>query len=289
MDCSGLTSIEIPSGLTNIGELAFVHCISLTSIEIPSGVTNIGDRVFADCTNLTIKCYSNTEAYQYAVLNNVPYELLEKSEEEETTAKQEETIAPNEPTTKPISKKSQTIKVTKSFSKEYGAKTFSLNTKLTKGNGKLSYTSSNKNIATVDKNGKVAIKGTGICTITVKASSTTTYKSASAKVTITVKPKKNTLSKVSVSGGNTLAVKWKKDTKATGYELQYSTSKSFPAKSTSIVNIKKNGTTSYKIKKLTKGKVYYIRIRAYKIVKESGKEKKLYGNYSSAKKSGKVK
>ena len=46
---SGLTSIEIPDGVTSIGNDAFSYCSGLTSIEIPSGVTSIGDYVFYGC------------------------------------------------------------------------------------------------------------------------------------------------------------------------------------------------------------------------------------------------
>jgi|GEM_PF-1477192 len=51
--CTGLTSIEIPSSLTSIGHWAFSGCSSLTSIEIPSSVTSIGDCAFNDCAKLT--------------------------------------------------------------------------------------------------------------------------------------------------------------------------------------------------------------------------------------------
>lgn len=51
--CSSLTSINIPSSVTNIGDLAFRGCRSLTNINIPDGVTNIRDNAFSDCRSLT--------------------------------------------------------------------------------------------------------------------------------------------------------------------------------------------------------------------------------------------
>ena len=206
---------------------------------------------------------------------------------EQTT--DEEPTTDEETTTKPVVKKSQKLTVTKAYVKEDGAKAFGLNAKLKKGNGKITYSSSDKKVATVSSKGKVTVKGIGICTIIVQANETATYKKTVAKISITVKPKKNKISKLSVLSGKSLSVIWEKDTKVNGYELQYSTSKLFKAKDTALINIKKNTITSYKIKKLVKGKKYYVRIRAYKDVKASGKNKRLYGSYSSVRQSGKIK
>ena len=52
-DCDSLTSIVIPDSVTNIGDRAFAFCSSLTSIVIPNSVTNIGDHAFYDCSSLT--------------------------------------------------------------------------------------------------------------------------------------------------------------------------------------------------------------------------------------------
>ena len=51
--CSSLTSINIPSSVTEIGREAFRGCSSLTSINIPSSVTEIGGYAFCDCSSLT--------------------------------------------------------------------------------------------------------------------------------------------------------------------------------------------------------------------------------------------
>ena len=51
--CSVLTSLTLPSGLTEIGEGAFAECSGLTSITLPSGVTEIGDLTFTACSGLT--------------------------------------------------------------------------------------------------------------------------------------------------------------------------------------------------------------------------------------------
>ena len=47
-----ITKVEIPKGVTAIGDRAFYNCTNLESVIIPEGVTVIGDRVFYNCTNL---------------------------------------------------------------------------------------------------------------------------------------------------------------------------------------------------------------------------------------------
>ena len=52
-DCSGLTSITIPSSVTSLGEFCFSLCSGLTSITIPSSVTSLGEFCFSYCSGLT--------------------------------------------------------------------------------------------------------------------------------------------------------------------------------------------------------------------------------------------
>ena len=52
-DCSGLTSITIPSSVTSLGDHCFGGCWGLTSITIPSSVTSLGDFCFSWCSGLT--------------------------------------------------------------------------------------------------------------------------------------------------------------------------------------------------------------------------------------------
>ena len=51
--CSGLTSVTIPTSVTSIGEGAFRGCSGLTSVTIPEGVKRIGNRAFSGCSGLT--------------------------------------------------------------------------------------------------------------------------------------------------------------------------------------------------------------------------------------------
>jgi hypothetical protein len=51
-NCSGLTSVTIPEGVTSIGDYAFSGCSGLTSVTIPEGVTEISTAAFYGCTYL---------------------------------------------------------------------------------------------------------------------------------------------------------------------------------------------------------------------------------------------
>ena len=51
--CSGLTSLNLPAGITSIGSSAFQGCSGLTSLTLPAGITSIGDFAFSGCSGLT--------------------------------------------------------------------------------------------------------------------------------------------------------------------------------------------------------------------------------------------
>lgn len=194
---------------------------------------------------------------------------------------------PEKPTPPANEKKTQEIKYKKSYQKSYGNKAFKLDIKRTKGNGKISYASSDRKVATVNSSsGKVSIKGTGRCTITVKAAETNSYKGKTIKITLDVIPKKQAVT-IKTAKDKKLLLKWKKDTRATGYQLQYSTSQNFK-KNTKSILVKKNLTASKIIPKLKKGKTYHVRVRSFKSIKVKGKIKKLYGAWSNTKKSSKI-
>ena len=52
-DCTSLSSVDLPEGLTTIGGCAFYGCTSLSSVTLPEGLTTIGEWVFAFCTSLS--------------------------------------------------------------------------------------------------------------------------------------------------------------------------------------------------------------------------------------------
>ena len=52
-NCSGLTSLNLPAGITSIGWGAFEGCSGLTSLNLPDGITSIGVNAFKGCSGLT--------------------------------------------------------------------------------------------------------------------------------------------------------------------------------------------------------------------------------------------
>ena len=57
--CTGLKSVTIPSGVTNIEDGAFKECTGLPSIVIPDSVTSVGAQAFYGCSalkNVTMPC-----------------------------------------------------------------------------------------------------------------------------------------------------------------------------------------------------------------------------------------
>lgn len=51
--CIGLKSVELPSGITKIGEKAFAYCESIQQFTIPRNCTKVGDNAFMYCESLS--------------------------------------------------------------------------------------------------------------------------------------------------------------------------------------------------------------------------------------------
>lgn len=103
-----------------------------------------------------------------------------------------------------------------------------------------------------------------------------TIETATKPKSTSVKSAKSTKSKV-------LSLSWNKQSAATGYQIQYSTSSKFTTKTTETLTIKKNSQTSKTVSKLKSGKKYYVKIRTYKTIKINGKSTKVYSAWSSVK------
>ena len=140
--------------------------------------------------------------------------------------------------------------------------------------GKVTYTSSNKKIATVNKKtGFVTAKKPGKVQIKVTAAATANYKKSTGTITLIVVPATPTVKKAAAYKTKAIKVSYKKVSGASGYQITYATNKAFKNAKSTYVSSKKSSAV---IKNLKKGKKYYVKVRAYK--KINGK--KFYSVYS---------
>lgn len=140
---------------------------------------------------------------------------------------------------------------------------------------RITWSSSDGNIISVDGEGTITANKPGTVTITATASN-----GLKASVKATVKaPKKVKVAKAktpklaNLKGGK-LKITYAATSGAKGYQIQYATNSKFKkAKSKTLK--KKNYTV-----KLKKGKKYYVRVRAYKL---DASKQKVYGSWSKVK------
>ncbi len=137
-----------------------------------------------------------------------------------------------------------------------------------------------KTVKTISKAKTTTAKITGL-------KSKTTYKfRVAAKdkkgygsyVTISVKTVPPTVKGVKATPSlESASIKWTKAEGVKGYKVEYSTSSKFSKKKTKTVTVKKAGTVKTTLKKLSPGKTYYVRVRAYTTLNGTTH----YGSYSS--------
>lgn len=80
---------------------------------------------------------------------------------------------------------------------------------------------------------------------------------------------------------NSVNVNWQRDNQATGYQIVVATNRAF-TKNKKTINVT-GKSTKYAMKKLKKGKTYFVKIRAYKTVLVDGKKAKMYSSFSAKK------
>ncbi len=242
-NCTGLLEVTLPDTIQGAGQLCFSGCTALKKAVLNKGRINIVYGMFENCTSLTEVVIPDTveNVAMYAFLNCRSLTHLNL----------------------PASLKSISVHAFE------GAGV----TTITYAGTKAQWQKVKKNLT---GNGSfvtaTVIDSTGV-SFTVSGSNNgnqnpqqTVKKPAKVKITKAknVKTKK-------------LTVKWKKVSKAKGYQIQIATNKKF----TKGKKTKTLSKTTYSFKKLKKNKYYYVRIRAY--VYDSN-HKKVYGSWSTAKK-----
>lgn len=81
--------------------------------------------------------------------------------------------------------------------------------------------------------------------------------------------------------GKKAKISWSKKSSASGYQVQYSTKKSFKKTATKSVIVKGSSKKKVTIKKLKAGKTYYVRVRTYRNIKNIyGETVRVYGKWS---------
>lgn len=202
--------------------------------------------------------YNKTEDHIYS--NNVCTQCNAVKE----TAEDNKPKAPSAPVLSTLTNESKGVKV--SWKKVSDASGYNIYRKA--GNGKF------QKVKTIDKAATISWTDSG-----VKGKNGTTYQyqvsaykgnleSKASKTKTIIRLTANKLTGVKNVKGKKLQVKWSKNKKSGGYEIQYSVNKKFKgAKAKKIAGAKKVTKTFSGLKK---GKTYYVRVRCYKT---SGKAK----------------
>lgn len=232
--CPKLTRVDIPYGVPWVSGYCFARCYSLARVTVPESVTEVVDHAFDECPALTLYGYDGSYIETYANENSIPFVSLGAAPARPRTALANCRIAVKDQVYSGKAKKP--------------AVTVTLN-----GNtlaGGTDYTvkySNNKAIGTAS----VTVTGVGKYTGTAKA-------------TFRINPKAVTGLKLAAGKGK-LTASWKKSAGGVGgYQLQYGLKKNFSGAKKAMVS--KATTVRKALKNLKKGKIYYVRVRAWKKV-----------------------
>ena len=275
--------------VTEIGASAFANQTSIQTVKFPANLKQIGVKAFANCTGLlevtlpdTIQgagqlCFSGCTALKKAVLNkgriNIVYGMFENC------SSLTEVVIPD--TVENVAMYAfLNCRSLTHLNLPASLKSISVHAFEGAGVTTITYAGTKAQWQKVKKN----LTGNGsFVTATVTDSTGVSFtvsgsNNGNQNPQQTVKkPAKVKITKAKNVKTKKLTVKWKKVSKAKGYQIQIATNKKF----TKGKKTKTLSKTTYSFKKLKKNKYYYVRIRAY--VYDSN-HKKVYGSWSTAKK-----
>jgi len=149
--CTSLKTVTIPNSVKIIGSYAFRNCSNLLTIEIPDSTTTIGTSTFDGCTNTIFNVTSET-VRQMIVNGGIP--TWRVSLNGQAVLPPTQSIVLNQTTLNLIIGSSVNLSATITP---------------VQASTKLSWQSSDTNIATVDEKGTVTVKGDGTAIITCTA------------------------------------------------------------------------------------------------------------------------
>ena len=252
-------TVVVGNGIHSVKRKAFADCKNLKTAVISDSVESISDDAFKNCNKLTIVCTEDSNAAKYAQHNGIKYKTFKIHP------------LPDQMYTGKAIKPSLLVTVGDNAlvqGKDYTA-TYSDNIEIgtaraiAAGLGDYSiYAATVKfNIIAhkhqyTAKTVKPTYEKAGYTLYTCACGSS--YKS-DKKPKLTVP--KTAISKLTAKK-KALNVKWKAVKGVTGYQVQYSTKKSFKNKKTITVNGAKS--VSKTVKKLSGKRKYFVRVRAYK-------------------------
>ncbi len=233
------------------GEAAALDMKSLTSLKYESSDSSVAT-VTSEGT--VQACGAGTAVITATAAENEYY----KSTEKKITVK--------------VGKGTQAVNAPSSFTKTFGAASFSIGAS---AKTPLKYRSSDTKTVTVSSSGKVTLKNPGKAYITVTAAETKDYRQASRTVRISSSLKKPVIT-LQAQKGRKVKISWNKVPGADGYSIYlYDSSKK---KYTKLIT-RSSRVKSVLHKGLKAGKIYSYKIRAYR--KVNGKV--VYSRYSAVK------
>ncbi|MCM1256943.1 MAG: leucine-rich repeat protein [Roseburia sp.] len=303
--CSNLKTVTIPESVKSIGEDAFYGCSSLEKIFIPQSVNRIEEFSFYGCNKLREVYYngktsdwkcinicnstgfgkSNSNLLQATIhcsdgvitgnttINDGGNSSVPGMSDNENNSASETADSPNASNENIQNNSNLPVTYIVTFHPNGGKK-------LTQKNKQVEKNQTIGALPKIIKNGYIfkgwytqKSGGTKVTKQYLVTSNQTLY----ARWSKVKKPGKVKSLSVKSKKTGKLLITYKKVKNASGYELSYSTTSGFKPK-----NTKKTYVSSLKkeIRKLKKGKTYYVRVRAYA---EDSTGKKYYGGYSAKK------
>ncbi len=186
-NCTGLSSIYLPNSVTSIGDNAFCNCTCLNELTIGNSVTTIGDYAFKNCTSLT-NIYNFVEDPHNISLGSKVFENVNQSNCILTVRSSSINLYNSgqwwyfslRPFCESISLNKSLINIGNDMSE-----TLIANTLPNYASQKVTWSSSNSNVASVDQNGVVTAKAIGTVMITATTTDKTNL-SASCEVKVFV-------------------------------------------------------------------------------------------------------
>ena len=75
---TGVKHIVLPESIESIGNKAFSECIQLQTIELPGGITEIGENILDGSEQTVILCSSNSTVHEYAKEHRLQFILTKE-------------------------------------------------------------------------------------------------------------------------------------------------------------------------------------------------------------------